>query len=311
MTRIYKHLSRPLLTRALGLLLAMTIIVASAPPSAMAASFAEATDAACKETYTVKSGDYLLKIADAYDVDWRDLAEANDLKSPYVVFVGMKLCIPAKSGSGSGSGSSGGTTSGSSGKASFSAVKSQNSLVITTSSFPTKSTYYVKVDDARNNRLEWHKIGTLSTGKESAVKETFKLPDELRNSNSFLVCLKNVYSDAQICNNPNYNRDSTKSGSSDSDAKASWKGTFTADIVGKSIEIETSKFPTNSFFFVRADNASVKALEWHRIGTLRTGKNASVTQSFSLPEQLEKASRITVCLKNIVNDTVACHVATR
>lgn len=310
MTAIHKYLSRPLAAKALGLLLAMALILASVPQPAMAASITEATDAACKETYTVKSGDYLLKIADAYDVDWRDLAEANELKAPYVVFVGMKLCIPAKSGSGSGSGSSGGSTSGSSGKASFSAVKSQDSLVITTSSFPTKSTYYVKVDDARNKRLEWHKIGTLRTGNETAVKQTLKLPEELRNSNSFLVCLKNVYSDAQICNNPNYNR-ASDSGSSDSDSKATWKGTFTVDIVGKSVEIETSKFPTNSFFFVRVDNASVKALEWHRIGILSIRKNADVSQTFSLPEALGNASRITVCLKNIVNDTVSCHVATR
>ena len=309
MAKFQKFLSRPTWAKVIGLLLAMTLILASAPQPAMAVSGVAATDAACKETYTVKSGDYLVKIADAHDVDWRDLAEANDLEAPYVVFVGMKMCIPAKSGSGSGS--SGGTTSGSSGKASFTAVKSQNSLVISTSSFPTKSSYYVKVDDARNNRLEWHKIGTLRTGNETAVKVTLKLPDELRNSNSFLVCLKNVYSDAQICNNPNYNRASTKSGSSDSDSKATWKGTFTVDIVGKSVEIETSKFPTNSFFFVRVDNASVKALEWHRIGIVSIRKNADVSQTFSLPEALENASRITVCLKNIVNDTVSCHVATR
>ena len=310
MTTIKQYLSRSMATKAVGFLLAVALILASAPQPAMAASITEATDATCKETYTAKSGDYLLKIADAYDVDWRDLAEANDLEAPYVVFVGMKLCIPAKSGSGSGSGSSGGSTSGSSGKASFSAVKSQNSLVISTSSFPTKSSYYVKVDDARNNRLEWHKIGTLRTGNETTVKATFKLPDELRNSNSFLVCLKDIYTDAQICNNPNYNR-ASDSDSSDSDSKATWKGTFTLDIVGKSVEIETSKFPTNSFFFVRVDNASVKALEWHRIGVLSIRKDADVTQTFSLPEALENASRITVCLKNIVNDTVSCHVATR
>lgn len=308
MLTINKYLSRDMAAKAVGLLLAMTLILASAPQPAVAASITEATDAACKETYTVKSGDYLLKIADAHDVDWRDLAEANDLEAPYVVFVGMKLCIPAKSGSGSGS--SGGTTTGSSGKASFTAVKSQNSLVITTSSFPTKSSYYVKVDDARDKRLEWHKIGTLRTGNETAVKESFRLPEELRSSNSFLVCLKNVYSDAQICSNPNYNR-ASDSDSSDSDSEATWKGTFTVDIVGRSIEIETSKFPTNSFFFVKADNASGKALEWHRIGTLRIRKNAAVTQTFRLPEALEDASRITVCLKNIVNDTVSCHVATR
>lgn len=310
MTTIHKFLSHPVAAKVLGLVLAMALILASAPQPALAASITEAADADCKETYTVKSGDYLIKIADDYDVDWRDLAEANDLEAPYIVFLGMKLCIPAKSGSGSGSGSSGGSTSGSSGKASFTAVKNDNSLVISTSSFPTKSYYFVKVDDARNQRLEWHKIGTLRTGNETAVKESFRLPEELRNSNSFLVCLKNIYSDAQICNNPNYNR-AADSDSSDSDTKATWKGTFTVDIVGKSIEIETSKFPTSSFFFVRADNASGKGLEWHRLGTLRIRKNADVSQTFSLPEALENASRITVCLKNMVNDTVSCHVATR
>lgn len=301
MTTMSKYLTRRILNKALGLLIVMAIILASLPQFADAA-----TDATCKATYTVKSGDYLTKIANEYDVTWLDIAEANDLKSPYVLFVGQKLCIPGKSTSGS----TGGNTT-SSGSASFTAVKSQNSLTITTSNFPTKSFYYIKVDDPRDKRIEWNKVGTLSTGKETSVKKTVNLPADFKNATSVLVCLKNIYSDAQICNNPSYNHGSTKSDSSGSGSTASWKGTFTVDVVSKSIEIETSKFPTNSFFYVKVDNASGKALEWHKIGILRIGKNDSVTRTFSLPEALENATRLTVCLKNAVNDTVSCHVATR
>ncbi len=296
MKTIIKSRLHRYVTKAFGLFLVMALSLASLPQPATAAT--------CTATYTVKSGDYLIKIANDFDVGWRDLAEANDLKSPYVVYVGQKLCIPGKSTSGTT-----GATTGSSGKASFTAKKSDNSLVITTSNFPTKSSYYVKVDDARDRGLEWHKIGVLNTGKESSLKESFKLPSDLKNASSFNVCLKNIYTDAQICTNPNYNRGSTKSGSSDS--TPSWKGTFTVKIISKSIEIKTSKFPTNSFFSVKVDDASGKALDWHKIGVLRIRKNSSVTETFSLPEELEKTSRINVCLKNIVNDTVACHVATR
>jgi len=300
MTTMSKYLTRRILNKALGLLIVMAIILASVPQFASAA-----TDATCQATYTVKSGDYLVKIAGEYEVTWLDIAEANDLKSPYVLIVGQKLCIPGKSTSGA----TGGTT-GSSGTASFTAAKSQNSLTITTSKFPTKSFYYVKVDDPRDKGIEWNKVGILSTGQETSVKKTFSLPTEFRNAPSVLVCLKNIYTDAQICNNPSYNHGSTKSDSG-SGSTASWKGTFTVDIVSKSIEIETSKFPTNSFFNVKVDNASTKALEWHKVGVLRIGKNDSVTQTFSLPEELENASRVTVCLKNAVNDTVSCHVAVR
>lgn len=299
-----KHLPHRILNKALGPLIVLAIILASVPQPTMAA-----TDATCQDTYTVKSGDYLVKIAGDYDVTWLQIAEANDLKSPYVLIVGQKLCIPSKSTSGSTGGTTGGTT-GSSGSASFTAAKSQNSLTITTSGFPTRSFYYVKVDDPRDRGIEWNKVGILSTGQETSVKKTFELPTDFRNATSVLVCLKNIYTDAQICNNPSYNHGSTNSGSG-TGSTASWKGTFTVDLLAKSVEIETSKFPTNSFFNVRVDNASKAGLEWYKIGVLRIGKNDVVKQTFSLPEQLENASRLTVCLKNVVNNTVSCHVATR
>jgi LysM repeat protein len=299
----YNQIGR-VVTKAIGALLVLAVLVAALPQQSLAASVVEATDESCKSTYTVKSGDYLSRIADDFDISLTDLANANDLKSPYVIYVGQKLCIPGKSSSGS----TGSTSSSSAGsKASISVSKSKDTITITTLNFPTKNSYYVKVDNARDNKREWSKVGVLNTGKESSVKASFKLPDALKNASSLNVCLKNIYTDAMVCNNSDLNRGSTTSDSSGSSTTPSWKGTFSVKIVDKTVEITTSKFPTNSFFNVKADNAANPAVQWYRIGTLRIGKNGTTSASFKLPEALEKATSLNVCLKNAVNDTVACH----
>lgn len=44
--------------------------------------------------YTVKSGDCLSKIGSQLGVNWRDIANANGIVSPYVIYVGQSLLIP-------------------------------------------------------------------------------------------------------------------------------------------------------------------------------------------------------------------------
>jgi LysM repeat protein len=188
----YTHI-RTFAAKIVSLFLVMVIVLAALPQSSMAATVLGATDASCKTTYTVKSGDYLIKIANAYDVDWRDLADANDLKSPYVVYSGLKLCIPRGSSSGST-----GTTSTTSTAAKITVTKSKNTITISSSKLPTNNTYFVKVDNANNKKLEWYRVGILKTGKQSSVKESFKLPDALRNTSSVNVCLKNMSNDAVV-----------------------------------------------------------------------------------------------------------------
>ena len=44
--------------------------------------------------YTVKAGDSLYSIAQAWGLDWHDLANANGLSWPYRIYVGQELAIP-------------------------------------------------------------------------------------------------------------------------------------------------------------------------------------------------------------------------
>ncbi|MGI0090512.1 MAG: LysM peptidoglycan-binding domain-containing protein [Nitrososphaerales archaeon] len=50
-----------------------------------------------RTTYTVKSGDYLYLIGEEFNVPWQNIAEANNIQSPYILYVGEVLLIPTGS----------------------------------------------------------------------------------------------------------------------------------------------------------------------------------------------------------------------
>jgi uncharacterized protein YvpB len=48
------------------------------------------------ETYTVQRGDFLIDLGDRLGVDWRVLADLNELDYPWVIFPGQVLKLPAR-----------------------------------------------------------------------------------------------------------------------------------------------------------------------------------------------------------------------
>jgi len=66
--------------------------------SVFAASFVQPAAAqACKFKHKVQPGETVSSIAFLYGADWREIAEANKLKEPYVLQVDQVLCIPSGS----------------------------------------------------------------------------------------------------------------------------------------------------------------------------------------------------------------------
>lgn len=61
--------------------------------------------------YTVKSGDTLSGIGSKLGVNWKDIANLNNISSPYIIYVGQVLKIPGTSSGSSSSGSSSPSTS--------------------------------------------------------------------------------------------------------------------------------------------------------------------------------------------------------
>jgi LysM repeat protein len=50
----------------------------------------------CDSYYKVKEGDSSSKIAHTFDLKWKEIALANNIKDPSKLKVGLVLCIPPK-----------------------------------------------------------------------------------------------------------------------------------------------------------------------------------------------------------------------
>src|SRR5712691_4527473 len=76
--------------RILSIVLALGLFGAVIAPAASAA--------ACSAQYTVLPGDNLFRIGLAFGVPWPNIAAANSLTNPSLIFPGQVLCIPSASG---------------------------------------------------------------------------------------------------------------------------------------------------------------------------------------------------------------------
>jgi len=56
----------------------------------------EPAEEAATETYIVKPGDVLWKIAEKFGLTWEKLAEFNSLKNPHLIFPGQKILVPVE-----------------------------------------------------------------------------------------------------------------------------------------------------------------------------------------------------------------------
>jgi LysM domain len=72
------------------------------------------------------------------------------------------------------------------------------------------------------------------------------------------------------------------------------------------LTVKTSSFPKNNSFFVKADDFTTSGILWYKLGVIRIKKDGSINATFSLPKDLRKAAQLTVCLKNIYYDSIAC-----
>jgi nucleoid-associated protein YgaU len=187
-------------TRVISVLIVMALFAGALPQPAYAASPAAAT-ATCAQNYTVVAGDTLSKIADAYKLTVAELAAANNLTSPYTLYVGQVLCIPGSSTSGS----SGTTTT--STKPTIKLEVGATRITVSVTNFTAKRMFYVRIGPDRPNPNDWYSIGRMKVGKTGTATKSFRIPKNLIPSKFLVVCLKNNVNDAVFCTkilNPNW-----------------------------------------------------------------------------------------------------------
>ena len=147
----------------------------------------------CSTNYTVVSGDTLSSIALKYNITVQELATANDLKEPYQIFVGQKLCIP---------GSTTATTTATVTEDEGPTFTIKNTtqpytIEIATVQYPKNSPFFVRVNQTDHPSIKT-KLGTMKTNKNGVAKRVFRLTKNFRDV-PLTICLKNNYTDEVQC----------------------------------------------------------------------------------------------------------------
>jgi len=178
-----------LIAKAFSILIVLALLVSVVPQPAQAAP-----TATCSKMYTVATGDTLSKIALQFNVTVQALADANNLKEPYVIVVGQSLCIPGTPPTG-GTTSSGSTSKG----PDFTVTRDGNRITVKLVNLTPKRPYIVKVGyDLRPSTI-MTKLGTVRTNKTGAGQKSFQAPKGLRNLTEYGMCLKDQVTDAVMC----------------------------------------------------------------------------------------------------------------
>jgi len=192
-----KNMKPNLLRQGLIGLLLLALIFSVIPQPAVAADNAQTQ---CATKHTVKAGETLSSIAVTYGVTWQEIAEANNLKDPYVIYVGQVLCIPEGADVDDSTDQDTGSTSKPSGPT-FDVTFEDNIIIrIVASGYPASQSHIVRVSEFNQRWIftEFGVIGRFRTDKNGKADIYMRLPQEYRDK-VLVFCLKNAFTDATQC----------------------------------------------------------------------------------------------------------------
>ena len=173
---------------------AMLVLVVLAVTLFQPSAIKPASAATCVKYHVVQAGDTLSNIAQTYGVKTEDLASANNLTSPYVIYIGQSLCIPASTTATTGTTTTTTTTS-TSKQPTLLILNFTRKVYIQVTNFPKNTTYYVRA----GNREDWVRIGRLRTNKDGKATDVFNVPAVIDRTSNLTICLKNVITEVVVC----------------------------------------------------------------------------------------------------------------
>lgn len=183
----------PRMARWLAILLVLSLLVSMLPQGVLAAPLDAKDD--CKRSYEVTRTDTLKKIARRFGVSVATIVAENDMKKPYTIYIGQRLCIPKRTKKGLSNLPSKNTNTYA---VFFVASRAGNDIIIYTYNYP-KTTVLVKGENAGDSKwklVDIGKINIATQGNRKAIR--FKLPPELR-VKKLMICLKDKSSGNLQC----------------------------------------------------------------------------------------------------------------
>ncbi len=203
------------------LLLLFTFCLSFIPRSPIAAATPTPTEKGkkCKYYYKVQPGDTITYIGQLYQIDWREIAEANNLKEPYVLTPGDKLCIPGGVAPEITESETGDATITAKTEPTGSVVGNIGWVYLKLEHFPKNKNYNVIIrpkTSLNSYRLNCFTINYPDPNKPSAEQcrsirtdengffEGFlRIPTYIPNSPLHELCIKDVWTDDTLCTNFN------------------------------------------------------------------------------------------------------------
>jgi LysM repeat protein len=140
--------------------------------------------ATCAANYTVKSGDTLLKIGQAYGVTWRAIADANNLVNPNLIYVGTVLCIPGKPAPVPLPTTPVPTIT-------ITSVVRDTSVTIQTANFPANQSFEVLMGPIGTKGVNGTAAGTFNSGAGGSRSATFQIPAKFKGAELIAIRLEN------------------------------------------------------------------------------------------------------------------------
>jgi hypothetical protein len=167
--------------------------------------------AKCKFKHKVKAGETLIYIADLYQTDWRSIAEANELKEPYILTVGQVLCIPDGKKPVPTSVTTTTSTGAKVNEPVLSVGSGPNSVYIRLDNFSKNTVYNVRLFPIGENGqvnpdpplppvgVVEYRIARLRTDKNGYFEDWFRIPGYVPETHYMIACVKNAWTDVTSC----------------------------------------------------------------------------------------------------------------
>ncbi len=193
MSENFNEITRRITTGVISLVMVIVLLTVMLPKQPASAAIQTVT---CSTYHTVVSGETLSSIALKYNTTVEALATANNLKEPYTLFVGQRLCIPGTPTS-TATPTTGTSTTTKGPDFTIKATSDPFFVEIATVGYPARSSHFIRVFQTNNPAIA-KKLGTFRTDKQGVAKRVVKLPRAFRNG-PITFCLKNALTDAVQC----------------------------------------------------------------------------------------------------------------
>ena len=157
-------------------LLAIIILVAG-----LGAAIQPTRAATSEQYHIVARGETLSRISQFYGINWRDLADYNNLTNPNLIYPGQKLYLIPQATDSSQSPTSTVTA------IEFLSVKWNHSVTVKVTNFPDNDTLRVTMGPSGSKGIDGIRVGTVSSGKGGSLTDTFDIPTSLKDTGRIVI----------------------------------------------------------------------------------------------------------------------------